>query len=559
MAKISKISSRIKRGRTKKRNESSDYNLYEEGRKERQPLTADSSVTLPKKQNSEEKWKPTKEKQDVSQTSSNEEEKERMKKIPRKKKINGKDDSYYGDDHSNASLVAMYEVEVTDEERGGKKKKRKKEGKKKFTMKTVHVKVNFEFEEEGKESIIEKNKKNNEKLKSNKNRDDTELDKQRKGTVSSSKKSFRRIIHEDEVSVTSSNSGGGDFGAPWRQKTSKQSNTKRKDEEREKVKRIKKEGEHLKEKITSSSPVDNSADEKTSSIIPKKKVDIASSKVHQMINSKACNSKSKETIKIPKKNQLNVPKKIIIPRKERGLESSGGNAGNEVSTLIDPHMKPMSTTVVSSLYPKTKSKQQQSKEDNTTDKTQDDRDRMVLDPIHSKKKDLTRCESNNEFRSDEKRLPVQTHTSEYNTSSIVVGACGDGNATNSIPAQFNSQDISLLKKFDNRLEKILTQMNIGVEETKVDVTSSLNQVKPNKIDWNGSFMLNEENKYDFYDQDKDGNIVMQPKVPMFPESFPEGARLWPLEWWGIVEPPKELIDEIKAELDQKKCLSFSRA
>ena len=54
------------------------------------------------------------------------------------------------------------------------------------------------------------------------------------------------------------------------------------------------------------------------------------------------------------------------------------------------------------------------------------------------------------------------------------------------------------------------------------------------IDISGSMM--ESRDYDWFDLDTSGNIVLQPKIPIFPEDFPPGKKEWPLSWWGIVDP-----------------------
>jgi hypothetical protein len=54
----------------------------------------------------------------------------------------------------------------------------------------------------------------------------------------------------------------------------------------------------------------------------------------------------------------------------------------------------------------------------------------------------------------------------------------------------------------------------------------------------GSFLSKESN--DFYDRDDKGNIVVQAKIPIFPEDFAPGQKPFPLSWWGIISPP-ELI------------------
>lgn len=55
------------------------------------------------------------------------------------------------------------------------------------------------------------------------------------------------------------------------------------------------------------------------------------------------------------------------------------------------------------------------------------------------------------------------------------------------------------------------------------------------VDLSASF-LHAEREYDWFDLDKNGHIVIQPRVPIFPEDFPPGMPEWPLSWWGIVDP-----------------------
>jgi hypothetical protein len=62
----------------------------------------------------------------------------------------------------------------------------------------------------------------------------------------------------------------------------------------------------------------------------------------------------------------------------------------------------------------------------------------------------------------------------------------------------------------------------------------------------GSFITNEENRYDFYDSndedDEEKRNSFISSIPMFPEDFKQDHQQpWPLSWWGIVEPNPELI------------------
>jgi hypothetical protein len=54
------------------------------------------------------------------------------------------------------------------------------------------------------------------------------------------------------------------------------------------------------------------------------------------------------------------------------------------------------------------------------------------------------------------------------------------------------------------------------------------------IDLSGSFLP--PSTYDFLDTDNEGDIVLQARVPIFPEDFPPNQPPWPLAWWGIVDP-----------------------
>ena len=55
-------------------------------------------------------------------------------------------------------------------------------------------------------------------------------------------------------------------------------------------------------------------------------------------------------------------------------------------------------------------------------------------------------------------------------------------------------------------------------------------------------MTNEQNRFDFFvtDDPKEEAEPAHP-IPMFPEDLGSKQKEWPLSWWGIVEPPKDLI------------------
>ena len=74
------------------------------------------------------------------------------------------------------------------------------------------------------------------------------------------------------------------------------------------------------------------------------------------------------------------------------------------------------------------------------------------------------------------------------------------------------------------------------------------------VNLNGSFANTPEDKYDFFDTDRDVKIMLQDRVPIFPEDFEPGQKQWPLSWWGIVEPSQELLEEHKTGYPKLTCL-----
>ena len=72
-----------------------------------------------------------------------------------------------------------------------------------------------------------------------------------------------------------------------------------------------------------------------------------------------------------------------------------------------------------------------------------------------------------------------------------------------LPAVDNSKLPHLCKSL--KLKDILPENK--KTEKKKDLTNSI-QFNPHDIDWYGSFIRNEENKFDFFDKDKDGNIIL---------------------------------------------------
>jgi hypothetical protein len=74
------------------------------------------------------------------------------------------------------------------------------------------------------------------------------------------------------------------------------------------------------------------------------------------------------------------------------------------------------------------------------------------------------------------------------------------------------------------------------------------------IDMSGSFLTND--RYDFFDVDSRGDIMLQGKIPIFHENFPPGKPVWPLSWWGIVDPvlapTSTIMEEVELTTDSNE-------
>jgi len=64
------------------------------------------------------------------------------------------------------------------------------------------------------------------------------------------------------------------------------------------------------------------------------------------------------------------------------------------------------------------------------------------------------------------------------------------------------------------------------------------QKKGTGMDWFASYSNKED---DFFELDSRGLPIIDPIVPIFPEDFEPGQKNWDLSWWGVFEPPKELL------------------
>eukprot|EP00586_Coscinodiscus_wailesii_P009883 CAMPEP_0172510352 /NCGR_PEP_ID=MMETSP1066-20121228/227791_1 /TAXON_ID=671091 /ORGANISM="Coscinodiscus wailesii, Strain CCMP2513" /LENGTH=174 /DNA_ID=CAMNT_0013289265 /DNA_START=114 /DNA_END=635 /DNA_ORIENTATION=- len=105
----------------------------------------------------------------------------------------------------------------------------------------------------------------------------------------------------------------------------------------------------------------------------------------------------------------------------------------------------------------------------------------------------------------------------------------------------------LVSELDDLVEQVM-----GSDHQTRTATALNTRLNPG-LDWNGSFLIDDSNRHDFFDHDpKTNEIIVPPKIPIFPEDFPPNKKLWGLKWWGIVPPPDDIVNDIKQEMAWEK-------
>lgn len=91
-------------------------------------------------------------------------------------------------------------------------------------------------------------------------------------------------------------------------------------------------------------------------------------------------------------------------------------------------------------------------------------------------------------------------------------------------------NLSLIHKLEGLCSSLLENTHFQL------VLSTGTSTGGSNIDLAGSFSRDEEQMYDFFDVNQNGEIEIPPKIPIFPEEFPPGMKEHSLHWWGIVDP-----------------------
>jgi hypothetical protein len=194
-------------------------------------------------------------------------------------------------------------------------------------------------------------------------------------------------------------------------------------------------------------------------------------------------------IKPAKKTQASIPKKSAVPRKSVDADKE------KASSLLAEYKKTKPAAAKTPAAPSSEREPPKKKMRNTSDpisQPASPKPELTRSPIASPKPDTIQ--------------PLKIR-----------------------PTEASKKSISLTVQIWDSLHDLCTQLAHEDKDSKFRLFSS-----SSIVDLSGSLLKHRE--YDFFDVDKNGAIVVQPKVPIFPEDFPPGKPEWPLSWWGIVDP-----------------------
>lgn len=160
----------------------------------------------------------------------------------------------------------------------------------------------------------------------------------------------------------------------------------------------------------------------------------------------------------------------------------------------------------------------------------------------------------NNNNSSTKNTPITLTAYNHLSPSEDMTHSGNLEASRPTPPINHELHDKIYKEFNVILGKVIPTKGVGKKLYRVDddipvvshmsdpiVVNGLQNKGPgdsDTIDMYGSFIRSSDNeRYDFFDVDKLGNVLHQPKIPIFPEDFPQsecGQKEPPLSWWGIV-------------------------
>jgi hypothetical protein len=86
-------------------------------------------------------------------------------------------------------------------------------------------------------------------------------------------------------------------------------------------------------------------------------------------------------------------------------------------------------------------------------------------------------------------------------------------------------------------KQILQNLGSLCEHYSQDIHFAFIPSITNRIDLSGSFLRSDDvGSLDFFDLNEKGEILLQPRPPIFPEELPSGMKEHTLRWWGVEDP-----------------------
>jgi len=226
-----------------------------------------------------------------------------------------------------------------------------------------------------------------------------------------------------------------------------------------------------------------------------------------------------KTIKVEEPTQLgrkqSAAAKVAIPKKVRKNENNDSTAKDPTQpSRLMQHLKSMTPLPSSQPMPATSSPK------GTT----------IVKASPGRKKPPTTSEN---AAQSVKREPLMTHQSvkrEPATAPLAAAAA---------PLQHSKNGKQGLWQ---KLETMCTELSDAKDSGTLQPLFQLGNINASSsknsgggVDLSGSFLRGND-RYDFFDTNAAGEIVVEPRRPIFPEDFTHGRKEHPLSWWGVLDP-----------------------
>lgn len=150
----------------------------------------------------------------------------------------------------------------------------------------------------------------------------------------------------------------------------------------------------------------------------------------------------------------------------------------------------------------------------------------------SKEEKLQKFLESRQLKTNEQQVGTATSVDEYNNTKAT------NPSTTQPKKQFDPRAIEELRTLCDHF-----RYRVNDESTNKNVRLDIQLSSRGRVDLFGSFICTDDNdareldvRYDFFDTNSQGEIVLSQPQPMFPDEFPDHQSTHSAAWWGIVEP-----------------------